>query len=113
MPLTGRQTNHYIGLQSDETTKATELIKMQAKSNDMEPTIDKVESEALTANAVRDGAAVTFVYCDGSIPVQLTLETLPIFLLIFGFNEESAPVQVATTVKVAANTGDNSIEVDD
>jgi hypothetical protein len=113
MPLTGRQTNHYIGLQSDEFTKATELIKMQAKSNDMEPTIEKVESEALTANAVRDGAAVTFIYCDGSIPVQLTLETLPIFLLIFGFNEESAPVQVATTVKVAANTGESSIEVDD
>ncbi|TDX44325.1 phage tail tube protein [Orenia marismortui] len=112
MPLTGRQTNHYIGLQSDEVTKATELIKMQAKSNDMEPTIEKVESEALTANAVRDGAAVTFIYCDGSIPVQLTLETLPIFLLIYGFAEELAPVQVSTAIATAANSGDTNIEVD-
>ena len=110
--LIGRNTAHYIGLQANKDTPADNLQQLNAKSNSLEESVDTIESEALLGNPMTEEQDVTFIYPDGDMPAELTVKTLPKLLLLAGFIEPSAPVQVTTTLAAEVAIDDNSFEPD-
>ncbi|MFO7820043.1 MAG: phage tail tube protein [Halanaerobacter sp.] len=106
----GNNVKAYLGLQPDKETLATEVVELLPTSASMENAIDTVESEAFTGFRFKEDADTTSIYPDGDFEVELTVDQLPIFLLLSGFQEESQD-NVTTDLEEDVTSGATEIVV--
>lgn len=90
MPAYGRAIKDYIGENTAKGTIATAFKRYNVVENSMTSAYNKKEQEARWGNDVMKGTYSAGEKVDGSIPMELTKQTLMDIMLWFGFVKDGA-----------------------